>query len=122
MKIDILIAGVGGQGILTASNVLGVAAIEEGFRIRGSETHGMAQRGGRVVSHVRSGDVHSPLIPKGECDFLLGFEPLEALRSIDFLGKRSTSILNTSPIMPIQKGIIEYPSLENIINKNLKLA
>lgn len=116
MKIDIIVVGVGGQGILTASNVIGAAAIEENFKLRGSETHGMAQRGGSVISHIRIGDVHSPLIPKGECDFLLGFEPLEALRSVDFVNEKSISILNTTPIIPMQNESIEYPSLDNIIN------
>lgn len=116
MKVNILITGVGGQGILLASNVLGKAAIYSNYNVVGVETHGMAQRGGSVVSHIRIGEVYSPLIPEGEADFLLAFEPLEALRQINFLNEESTVILNSRPIYPpsLKGEIWKYPKIEKI--------
>lgn len=114
---NVLIAGVGGQGILLISNVLGEAAIGEGYGVRGSETHGMAQRGGSVVSHVRIGEACSPLIPRGEADYLLALEPLEALRYLDFLGEDCTALVSTYTLVPAmaQARIGRYPPLKDII-------
>lgn len=113
MKItNILLAGVGGQGTLLASNIIAEAAMECGFDVRKSEVHGMAQRGGSVVSHVRFGQkVHSPLIRKGECEMLLSFESLEALRWSEFLQPNGTIIVNRQKILPmsVSAGNSTYP-------------
>ncbi len=112
-----LIAGVGGQGILLISNILGRAAILQGYRVRGSEVHGMAQRGGSVVAHVRIGDVHSPLIPEGEADYLIALEPLEALRYLNYLREGCKALISTFMIPPaLSAGKIgAYPKLDDII-------
>lgn len=119
MKNNFLISGVGGQGILLFSDILGKAAIKEGLNVRGSETHGMAQRGGSVVSHIRIGNVFSPLIPKGGADFLVAMEPVEALRYVEYLKKDSTSIVNTSTIIPMNvvSKIGRYPRVEDILTE-----
>ncbi len=119
-KTDILIAGVGGQGILLTANVIGHTAVRMGFSVRGAETHGMAQRGGSVVSHIRIGNVSSPLIPEGECDFMLGFEPIEALRNVSFLQERAKAIVNSELIAPVavRKSVGKYPGVDEVI-KNL---
>ncbi|MBM7581571.1 indolepyruvate ferredoxin oxidoreductase beta subunit [Caldicoprobacter guelmensis] len=102
MKYDILIAGVGGQGTVLASRLLAAAAIEAGFFVRTSETIGMAQRGGSVVSHVRIGSEKcSPIIPKGKADLLIGFEPIEAARNLDRLSLNGKCIVNTKVIKPV---------------------
>ncbi|MFQ6051566.1 MAG: indolepyruvate ferredoxin oxidoreductase subunit beta [Candidatus Hydrothermarchaeota archaeon] len=118
-KTDILIAGVGGQGILLTANMIGRTAVKMGFKVRGAETHGMAQRGGSVVSHIRIGNIASPLIPQGECDFMLGFEPVEALRNVYFLNKNAKAIVNREMIPPASlRDPWKYPRLEDVI-KNL---
>ncbi|RLG57034.1 MAG: indolepyruvate ferredoxin oxidoreductase subunit beta [Candidatus Hydrothermarchaeota archaeon] len=123
-KLSIIITGVGGQGILLASNVLGKAAIYEGYNVIGSETHGMAQRGGSVVSHVRIGNVFSPLIPKGKADYMLAFEPLEALRNAEFLNEKSIAIVNTYPIIPttLRGEVWKYPKVEKILTELKKFS
>ncbi len=94
--MNIVIAGVGGQGILLAGRVIAEAALAEGFDVKQSEAHGMAQRGGSVVSHVRFGEeVFSPVIEPECCDLLIGFEPVEALRNIHFLKKDGNLVCNT---------------------------
>lgn len=119
---NILIAGVGGQGILLASELIGLAAQYENFDVKKSEVHGMAQRGGSVNSHVRIGkQVFSPTIPKGEADFLLAFEPLEALRFSNWLCKEGICIFNTQRIVPVSSFItgIPYPqNVKDILKKN----
>ncbi|MHA2111157.1 MAG: indolepyruvate oxidoreductase subunit beta [Candidatus Hodarchaeales archaeon] len=85
MDYQVFLAGVGGQGILSVTDILCNAAVEMGFTIRGSETHGMSQRGGSVFSNVRFGDVHSPLIMERTANILMGFEPSEALRYAKFV-------------------------------------
>ncbi len=114
---NILIAGVGGQGILLISNILGKAAISQGLNVRGSETHGMAQRGGSVVSHVRIGEANSPLIPEGEADYFVALEPFEALRYLNYLGSNCTALVSTFRIVPsiVQSSIGRYPPLEEIL-------
>ncbi|GAH36815.1 unnamed protein product, partial [marine sediment metagenome] len=100
-EFNILITGVGGQGVILMSELLGKAAVEEGLKIRGSEILGMAVRGGSVTSIIRIGDeVYGPLIPLGKCDTLIGMEPSEALRNITYLSKSSLVILNTAAIVP----------------------
>jgi indolepyruvate ferredoxin oxidoreductase, beta subunit len=99
--VDVLIVGVGGQGVLLASELLSDVALRAGFDVKKSEVHGMAQRGGSVSSHVRiAGKVHSPLIPAGRADVLLAFEQAEALRWIHFLKPEGTVIVNTKRLVP----------------------
>ncbi len=118
MKYNIQLVGVGGQGVLLASTVLGNAAVAEGMEAAMSEVHGMAQRGGSVQCSVRIGqDIYSPLIPKGGADLLLGFEPAETLRSVTSVSKGSYIITNTSPVVPISVSIGQgtYPPLDEIL-------
>ncbi|MDR0311427.1 MAG: indolepyruvate oxidoreductase subunit beta [Acidobacteriota bacterium] len=104
-KTNCLITGVGGQGTVLAARVIGTAAMAAGFDVRGSETIGMAQRGGSVTSHVRMGkDIASPLIPLGRADVILAFEPGEALRAIDFLKPGGVFVVCDRPIIPAVKG------------------
>lgn len=110
---SVLIAGVGGQGVLLTSRVLAEAALASGLDVKQSEVHGMAQRGGSVVSHVRFGDaVHSPVISPGECDLVIGFEPLETARYVHFLRDGGAVVYSTHRIMPlpVSSGIEEYPA------------
>jgi indolepyruvate ferredoxin oxidoreductase beta subunit len=104
-EVNCLIVGVGGQGTVLSARVLGAAAMSAGLDVRGSETIGMAQRGGSVTSHVRMGkDIASPLIPSGRADVILAFEPGEALRTIDFLKKDGTFVVCDRPVVPSVKG------------------
>ncbi len=111
-KIDILLVGVGGQGILFASELLSEVAMKAGYDVKKSEVHGMAQRGGVVSSHVRMGQkVYSPLIHEGEADILLAFEPAEALRWVYFLKKDGFVVVDEKRLVPpiaSQKGY-HYP-------------
>lgn len=93
---QIIIVGAGGQGILFTSKIIGTIAGEKGFNVIGSETHGMSQRGGSVVSHIKMGDYSSPLIKKGEADLLIGLEETEALKSLHYLRKSGKCIVNAS--------------------------
>lgn len=96
---NVLIVGVGGQGTLLAGKIIGQAAMSAGLDVKQSEVHGMAQRGGSVVTHVRFGqEVHSPLVEKGEADIVLAFEKLEALRWADYLKPGGTLIINDQEI------------------------
>ena len=109
---NILIAGVGGQGVLLVSEILSEACLRSGYDVKKSEVHGMAQRGGSVTSHVRFGkQVHSPLIEKGQADVLVSFEELEALRWIAFLKPGGTVVVNAQRIAPItvSSGVATYP-------------
>jgi len=119
MRYTIQIVGVGGQGVLLASMVLGTAAMGSGHNVAMSEVHGMAQRGGSVISTLRIGDnVISPLASKGEADMILGFEPAETCRNIS-LGNGSTAIvMNMDPIYPstVTVGLDSYPELNDIIS------
>jgi len=103
-EINCLIVGVGGQGSVLTARVLGTAAMAAGYDVRGSETIGMAQRGGSVTSHVRMGNISSPLIPSGCADIILAFEPGEALRKVEFLRPGGTFIVCDRPIVPAVKG------------------
>jgi indolepyruvate ferredoxin oxidoreductase beta subunit len=110
---DIFLAGVGGQGILLAGEILCLVFMEAGLDVKKSEVHGMAQRGGSVTSHVRCGrKVFSPLIPEGQADILMGFEALEALRWIDFLKEDGVLVVNRQKINPttVTSGRMEYPN------------
>ncbi|MEO0206635.1 MAG: indolepyruvate oxidoreductase subunit beta [candidate division WOR-3 bacterium] len=111
-----VICGVGGQGILLASDILCTAAFFAGFDVKKSEIHGMAQRGGSVITHVRFGEkVYSPLIEEGNADFILAFEKLEALRYSHYLKQNGTIIVNDLqlPPMSVLTGAKKYP--EDII-------
>ena len=111
-KIDILIAGVGGQGTILAGNLISRLGVKENLDVKTAETHGMAQRGGSVITHVRLGDkVYSPLIPRGDIDYLLSFEKLEALRNLPFLVPEGTIIYNAQELnpLPVLTGADEYP-------------
>jgi indolepyruvate ferredoxin oxidoreductase beta subunit len=114
---SILLAGVGGQGILRASDVLCEVMIEVGLDTKKSEVHGMAQRGGCVTSHVRYGEkVYSPIAKKSDVDILLSFEKLESLRYLDFIKPDGTIIINDIEIYPpsVNSGDASYP--QNIID------
>ena len=105
-EFNISIVGVGGQGVILMSELLGNAAIRDGLNVRGSEILGMAVRGGSVSSMIRIGkDVFGPLIPTGKCDVLVGMEPAEALRNISSLSRSGMVILNTESMVPLQAGI-----------------
>ena len=110
---SILLVGVGGQGTILASKILTNVAIKQGYDVKMTEIHGMAQRGGSVVTQVRMGEkVHSPLIEPGQADYIVAFEQLEALRWIHFLNDAGTVIVNTQRINPMTViiGSAEYPS------------
>jgi len=109
--INIILAGVGGQGIILAGNIIARAALESGFDVKANELHGMAQRGGSVLSHIRFGKiVHSPLIPEGEADILVSLEELESLRYERFLKPGGIVIMNTRKIVPSSISAEAYPS------------
>lgn len=118
---SILIVGVGGQGTLLASKILGTAAFSAGLDVKVSEVHGMSQRGGSVVTYVRyGGKVYSPLIEKGQADIVMSFEQLEALRWIEYLKTDGAVITNTQKIMPMPviMGVQQYPdNIFDIIKK-----
>ena len=111
--VNIMIVGVGGQGTLLASKLLGRLLLSAGYDVKVSEVHGMSQRGGSVVTYVRYGDrVYSPIIDKGEADCILSFEPLEAARYAEYLapgGKIITNDRETMP-MPVISGAMAYPA------------
>ncbi len=118
MTKNIMIVGVGGQGTLLASRILGNVVIGEGYDVKVSEVHGMSQRGGSVVTYVKYGDkVYSPIIDKGGADVVLAFEMLEAYRAMPFVKKGGKMIANTQKIspMPVITGKMKYP--ENIEEK-----
>ncbi|MEM2098356.1 MAG: indolepyruvate oxidoreductase subunit beta [Candidatus Bathyarchaeia archaeon] len=101
MKLDIIFAGIGGQGVVVISDVFCEAALLDGFDVAKAEIHGMAQRGGTIVAHVRIGDkVHAPLIEHGTADVVLGFEMLETARTLPLLKPKGTVIVNTKYIPP----------------------
>ncbi len=119
MKKDIILAGVGGQGILSISAVIDLAAMKSNFYIKQAEVHGMSQRGGAVQSHVRFSDepIYSDLIPIGLADMILSVEPLEALRYLNYLGKDGILITSTN----FFKNIDNYPDEDLILNEIKKL-
>ncbi len=119
-EFNVLITGVGGQGVILMSELLGEAAVKDKLKVRGSEILGMAVRGGSVTSAIRLGeDVYGPLIPTGKCSALVGMEPSEALRNITCLSNSSLVILNTAATVPftVPLGQSSYPSLEVILEK-----
>jgi indolepyruvate ferredoxin oxidoreductase beta subunit len=117
-KFDLLITGVGGQGAILASDIIGKAAVSAGLPIRAAETHGMAQRGGSVVNHIRIGEDLGSMIPKKGADLMLALEPMEALRYVDFLKDGGVVIVNTQPIIPVTvtSGLAKYPDIQEVID------
>jgi indolepyruvate ferredoxin oxidoreductase beta subunit len=116
-EFNIVLAGVGGQGTLLAAEVLGTAAVEDGLNVRVSEIHGMAQRGGAVVTTVRIGDtVHASTVLEGQADVLLGFEPIETVRNLKYCSEKTLVIMNTEKIPPTELASknLKYPSIEKI--------
>jgi indolepyruvate ferredoxin oxidoreductase, beta subunit len=113
MKKDIILAGVGGQGILTIATVIGYAAVDAGLYIKQAEVHGMSQRGGDVQSHLRISDkvIYSDLIPFGGADIILSVEPMESLRYLPYLAKEGWLITNTMPFNNIAK----YPEMDDVL-------
>lgn len=118
MTKNVMIVGVGGQGSLLASKLLGYLLLNKGYDVKVSEVHGMSQRGGSVVTYVRFGDkVYSPIIDKGEADFIVSFELLEAARYVEYLKENGRIVVNTQQIdpMPVITGAATYP--ENLVEK-----
>ncbi len=117
-QTNFVLVGVGGQGTLLASNILAEVGLAAGFDVKKSEVHGMAQRGGSVVSHVRwnTGSVYSPIVARGEADILLAFEKMEALRFAEFLAPGGTAVVNEMEIVPItvSAGSATYPGDEHL--------
>lgn len=120
MNYDMILCGVGGQGGISVSVVIAKAAMAEGYRVKQSEIHGMAQRGGEVLAHLRisDGEPASPSIPMGAADLIISFEPLEALRHSRWLAAdRGTLVSATAPV----KNISDYPDLETVLAELRKL-
>jgi indolepyruvate ferredoxin oxidoreductase beta subunit len=119
MKRDIILAGVGGQGILSIAAVIGMAAVESGLYLKQAEVHGMSQRGGAVQSHLRISDkpVASDLIPVGSCDMILSVEPMEALRYLPFLAPDGWVVTSSKPFVNID----DYPEEEALFSEIRKV-
>jgi indolepyruvate ferredoxin oxidoreductase, beta subunit len=119
MKCDIILAGVGGQGILSIATVLGYAAVESGLYLKQAEVHGMSQRGGDVQSHLRISDrpIYSDLVQKGKADLIISVEPMESLRYLPYMNKDGWLVTNTVPVINIDN----YPDLEAVMAEIKKL-
>ena len=119
MKQDIILAGVGGQGILSIATVIGSAALQQGLYLKQAEVHGMSQRGGDVQSNLRlsSQPIHSDLIPRGAADLIVSLEPMEALRYVPYLAPQGWIITNTVPFVNIP----DYPAMESVMAELNKL-
>jgi len=115
MKLDIILSGVGGQGILSIAAIIGEASLHEGLHIKQAEVHGMSQRGGDVQSNLRisSEPIYSDLIAKGGADAIISLEPMEALRYTSYLSSKGWVVSNSSPFVNIPN----YPEMEDIINE-----
>ena len=120
---DILVAGVGGQGTLLASNILSEVGMRAGFDVKKSDVLGLSVRGGSVLSHVRWGrEVASPVVPQGSMNYLLAFEPLEALRGLHLMNRNARVLCNAQPVPPVSvsSGDLSYPTMESIEQKLAK--
>ncbi len=119
MKIDIIISGVGGQGILSIAAVIGQAALENNLFLKQSEVHGMSQRGGDVLSHLRIADreIYSDLIPHGKADIIISVEPMESLRYLPWLSENGWLVTNSSPVINIDG----YPDIDDILTEIKKI-
>jgi indolepyruvate ferredoxin oxidoreductase, beta subunit len=115
MKKDIILAGVGGQGILSIAAIIGLAALERDLFVKQSEVHGMSQRGGSVQSHLRisSEEIASDLIPLGKADIILSVEPMESLRYLPYLSENGWIITNTTPFLNIP----DYPEINSLLSQ-----
>lgn len=119
-EFNIVLTGVGGQGTLLAAEALGIAAVKDGLNVRVSEIHGMAQRGGTVVSTVRIGEnVLASTVLEGQADILLGFEPLETLRNLKYASEKTLVLMSTERIAPTELAAknLQYPDVEEIVRK-----
>lgn len=119
MKIDVILAGVGGQGILSIAATIGTAALSSNLYLKQAEVHGMSQRGGDVQSNLRISDkeIASDLIPHGKADMIISVEPMEALRYLPYLSKDGWLVTNSAPFI----NITNYPATEDVINEIKKL-
>jgi len=119
MKTSIVLTGVGGEGVVTAANLLGKAAIKAKLNVFVSEIHGMAQRGGSVSCTVRIGDVSGPLVASGTADAILSSEPVETLRYIQYSNKNTKIVTSITPIIPftVSVGAEEYPDIDSIFKE-----
>jgi len=119
MKIDIIISGVGGQGILSIAAVIGQAAMDNNLFLKQSEVHGMSQRGGDVQSHLRIADreIYSDLIPHGKADIILSVEPMESLRYLPWLSENGWLVTNSNPVINIDC----YPDIDDILTEIKKI-
>ncbi|MBN2461873.1 MAG: indolepyruvate oxidoreductase subunit beta [Candidatus Cloacimonetes bacterium] len=115
MKKDIILAGVGGQGILSIAAIIGFGAVESGFQLKQAEVHGMSQRGGDVQSHLRISDrtIYSDLVPLGSADLILSVEPMEALRYKPYLSESGWLVTNIHPFLNIS----DYPDMEELMKE-----
>jgi len=115
MKTDIILAGVGGQGILTIAATIGTSALASNLKLKQSEVHGMSQRGGEVVSHMRlsSDEIASDLIPKGSADVIIAVEPMESLRYLDYLKPNGWLVTNSKPYLNIPN----YPDIDELLKR-----
>ncbi|HOG28527.1 MAG TPA: indolepyruvate oxidoreductase subunit beta [Vicinamibacterales bacterium] len=113
MKFDIILAGVGGQGVLSLSAIIASSAMREGLAVKQSEVHGMSQRGGAVLAHLRlaDGPIASDLIPRGSAAMILGMEPLESLRYLEYLDRAGAVVSATTPMA----NIADYPPLDQVL-------
>ncbi len=118
-RLRLLVVGVGGQGILLFSRILGEAALAAGLPIVMSEVHGMAQRGGVVETNIVLGGIRSPLISEGEADLLVGLEPVETLRALPRARKDTVILSSTDPVIPqiVKDGLAQYPDLSEALNR-----
>jgi len=115
--VNVFFAGVGGQGIITGASIIARAAVDDGVNAIMSEVHGMAQRGGSVVCELRLGNVRSPLIPQGEADVLIAFEPVEAVRNLPRVNRKSVVVTEVQPIVPVSVSLggLVYPAVDDLV-------
>jgi indolepyruvate ferredoxin oxidoreductase beta subunit len=115
MKFDAIAAGVGGQGVLTVTALIAMAAMKDGLHVKQSEVHGMAQRGGAVLANLRLSNlpIHSDLIPGGSADMILGMEPVEAGRHLAYLSPSGVLVTSTEPV----RNIPDYPDLDDVLGR-----
>ena len=120
MKCDIILAGVGGQGVLSVSAVIASSAMQEGLHVKQSEVHGMSQRGGAVLAHLRISDqpIASDLIPRGTAALVLSMEPLESLRYLEYLAPTGTVITASTPV----DNIVDYPPVDQVLAQVRQIA
>jgi indolepyruvate ferredoxin oxidoreductase, beta subunit len=118
-KTNIVLSGVGGQGVITAANILGKAAVNAGVNVFVSEVHGMAQRGGSVNCTIRIGNISGPLVANGTADALVSTEPIEALRYIKFCNNETEIITDITPVVPftVSIGSEKYPDIEKVFKE-----